>query len=64
MPNNCKTIVDNEVMCWHDLGLIKYSMITNTDQCTTGNPVPVSATFSNPVSVPAKYWPDLILIFK
>ena len=34
-------------------------------QCTTGNPVPVPVnpdTFLNPV--PAKHWPDLILIFK
>ena len=27
------------------------------NQCTTGNPALVPATFSNPV--PAKYWPDL-----
>ena len=34
-------------------------------QCTTGNPVAADpATFSNPVPVPAKYWPDFILFFK
>ena len=35
----------------------------NDAQCTTGNPAN-PATFSNPVPVPAKYWPDIILIFK